>query len=291
MLKTSNLKKIFANDPEMLRILEGRENERVSLSFLKGEDGKTPKKGVDYFTDGELAEVIKAATPVRGKDYFTKEDIDDIRRNVARPRKGVDYFTPSEVKKFIELATPVKGKHYFDGMPGKPGKHGRSIRGKDGSPDLPEEIAQKLNTLTAAVNAEAIKGIKEMIEEFFAEVKKKRLISRQDIAGMPLDMSDQRWHGGGLSTVSHDATLTGDGTPSSPLSVVGAASFSILAATGTIDDSNLDFTFASLPIVLVINGGVYQQTGGAITWSWNAGLLTATLSSPVGSGGSIFGLA
>lgn len=64
----------------------------------------------------------------------------------------------------------------------------------------------------------------------------------------------------------------------------------ILAATGTIDDSNVDFTFASLPSVLIINGATYQQTGGAITWSWTAGTLTATLSSPVGSGGSIFGL-
>ena len=66
---------------------------------------------------------------------------------------------------------------------------------------------------------------------------------------------------------------------------------SILAATGTIDDSNTAFTFPSLPTVLVINGALYQQTGGAITWTWNAGTLTATLSAPVGTGGSIFGIA
>lgn len=63
---------------------------------------------------------------------------------------------------------------------------------------------------------------------------------------------------------------------------------SILAATGTIDDSNATFTFTSEPSLLVINGGIYQQTGGAITWSYSAG--TATLSVAVGTGGSIFGI-
>lgn len=64
----------------------------------------------------------------------------------------------------------------------------------------------------------------------------------------------------------------------------------ILTATGTIDDSNTSFTFIRQPTLLVINGGVYQQTGGAITWTWTQGTLTATISSAVGTGGSIFGL-
>lgn len=43
------------------------------------------------------------------------------------------------------------------------------------------------------------------------------------------DMTDMRWHGGGLSSVAHDATLTGNGTTDSPLSVVGGG-------TGTVTD-------------------------------------------------------
>lgn len=74
-------------------------------------------------------------------------------------------------------------------------------------------------------------------------------------------------------------------------SVGGSGSaLSILTATGTVNDSNMAFTFASQPTVLVINGGVYKTTGGVITWTWDSGTLTATLSSPVGTGGSIFGL-
>lgn len=66
-------------------------------------------------------------------------------------------------------------------------------------------------------------------------------------------------------------------------------SYSILTAAGTIDDSNTAFVFTKLPTELVINGASYIQTGGAITWTWNAGTLTATLSSSVGTGGSIYG--
>jgi hypothetical protein len=61
-----------------------------------------------------------------------------------------------------------------------------------------------------------------------------------------------------------------------------------ITITGTINDSNMAFTAPEEPTLLVINGGVYQQTGGAITWSYSLGNIT--ISSPVGDGGSIFGL-
>ena len=61
-----------------------------------------------------------------------------------------------------------------------------------------------------------------------------------------------------------------------------------ITITGTIDDSNMAFTAPEEPTLLVINGGVYQQTGGAITWTYLTGNIT--ISSPVGLGGSIFGL-
>ena len=67
-----------------------------------------------------------------------------------------------------------------------------------------------------------------------------------------------------------------------------STALSILTATGTINDTNLAFTFTSQPTVLIINGAVYQQTGGAITWTWSDP--TATLSVAVGTGGSIFGI-
>ena len=76
---------------------EGSEEEW--LESLNGEDGYTPKKGVDYF-DGK-----DGYTPVKGKDYFDGKD-------GYSPKKGVDYFDGQDGY------TPQKGKDYFDGKDG-----------------------------------------------------------------------------------------------------------------------------------------------------------------------------
>lgn len=60
------------------------------MTNLEGPPGKTPEKGVDYFTDSEVAEFLNKATPRKGKDYFTPEDIAEFRKMVT-PQKGVDY--------------------------------------------------------------------------------------------------------------------------------------------------------------------------------------------------------
>lgn len=62
----------------------------------------------------------------------------------------------------------------------------------------------------------------------------------------------------------------------------------IITITGTVDDSNVTFTATTQPTLLNINGAFYQNTGGAITWTYVAG--TITLSIPVGTGGQIYGL-
>lgn len=72
------------------------------------------------------------------------------------------------------------------------------------------------------------------------------------------------------------------------VSSTGGSGVTVLTVTGTINDLNVTFTTTSLPTLLAINGGFYQQSGGSITWSYLAG--TITLSSPVGTGGSIFGV-
>ena len=61
-----------------------------------------------------------------------------------------------------------------------------------------------------------------------------------------------------------------------------------LAATGAINDSNQNFTFTQPPLLLNINGLLYRQNGGAITWTISG--LTVTTSVPVGVNGSIFGI-
>lgn len=81
---------------------------------LKGEDGYTPVKGVDYF-DGEDGQ--DGYTPVKGVDYFDGANGQDG----YTPIKGVDYFDGEDGQDGQDGYTPVKGVDYFDGAKGDTG--------------------------------------------------------------------------------------------------------------------------------------------------------------------------
>lgn len=61
--------------------------------------------------------------------------------------------------------------------------------------------------------------------------------------------------------------------------------YSILAASGTVDGTNLTFTFAGKPAMVNVNGAFYQEGHG---WTYTAS--NVVLDNPVGTGGHIFGL-
>lgn len=84
----------------------------LRMEVAKGDKGDTPVKGVDYFTDREIEQIvaevvrridkIRAIKPVKGVDYFTKAEIDAFAGQIARkvkraatPVYGVDYLTES----------------------------------------------------------------------------------------------------------------------------------------------------------------------------------------------------
>jgi hypothetical protein len=46
-------------------------NQELQLRPKKGEDGKTPRKGEDYFTAKEIEFFLRAVTPKKGITYFT----------------------------------------------------------------------------------------------------------------------------------------------------------------------------------------------------------------------------
>jgi len=148
----------------------------ASIEKIKGEKGDTPVKGKDYYTKEEeetLKKEIKEGlkeevTPIKGEDYFTDEEITSFKEDI-RPIKGEDYFTDEEITDFKQSVTPVKGidyndgedgytpvkgKDYFDGLPADPKEVAKeikkdkallkSLKGKDGSPDTPEQVKSKL---------------------------------------------------------------------------------------------------------------------------------------------------
>lgn len=206
-----------------------------------GDDGYTPVKGVDY---------------VDGQDYvLTDQDKKDIASEINVPivekiiekTTEIVHETPvvKEITKNIEnQETPEETRDKL-----------RSLRGDSrlGVGDLKDYIPVVLNNIVSDVILELKKG-------------KNRLEAR-DILNLPqkFNMSDQRWHGGGLSTVIHDSTLTGDGTTSSPLHAVGGA--------GTPGGSDTDIQFN--------DGGTF---GGDANFTWDKTLQQEVI---IGTGSDI----
>lgn len=108
---------------------------------LKSVRGKQGEQGIPGVR-GERGE--SGYTPLKGKDYFDG-------KNGLDGRNGVDG------------RTPVKGVDYFDGEKGKDGANG--------SPDTPEEVRDKLESLVGdeRLDKDAIKGLKDMILELVAK--------------------------------------------------------------------------------------------------------------------------
>ena len=65
----------------------------------------------------------------------------------------------------------------------------------------------------------------------------------------------------------------------------GSGSFSVLAVTGTVDDSNVNFTTATAAVIVVVNGASYRDGHGCTISGTNI-----TLDNPVGTGGDIYAI-
>jgi len=196
-------KKLALEFPELASVLLGDSQKELldsifeKVRFLKGEKGDTP-------TDEELIALIRPLIPepIEGHTPTDEELIDLIRPLIPEPSKAP---TKKDLIPLIKSLIP-------DPVEGEPGKDGTEIKA--------EQIAEKLNTLKEAIDASVIKG--GVTKKEFDEHGKEILAGMAKVDGR-IKLIDQRWHGGGgggVSTVSHDGTLTGTGTPSSPLSVV-----------------------------------------------------------------------
>lgn len=87
---------------------------------------------------------------------------------------------------------------------------------------------------------------------------------------------------------ANDGTLVAlQGDPNTGRLLVQGASFlsQLLTATGTVNGVNTAFTFTEEPNFIVSDGSWYQATDntGATNWTWNSGLLQATMTVPPSS--------
>lgn len=293
------LRSAFADDPEVIRALENRERNNL---LRKSHDNPPPTLPAELLAKiqvmkGDTGEAGK--TPKKGEDFWTPEDIDQLSQTI-KPKKGEDYFTPEEIKSFLQLTKgkdgrdgrngrdgfiPIKGQHYNDGKDGKPGKSiigPRGPRGKDVTDIEPQKLVDVLNGQKGKLNFEIIKDF-PTVETIVSEIKKKKMIEMKDVKNMPLNMNDMRWHGGGLTKVSHDDTLSGDGTVANPLVVVTSAVSVWQKETpvGLINGANKIYTLSHISLAnsmnLVVNGQIYTE---GVDYSISGTTLTMVVALP-----------
>jgi len=160
--------------------------------------------------------------------------------------------------------------------------------------ELLGEIGEKLE-----ISVDNIKDIDELVDRVVSEIK--------DDVRVEISRSKQSYHGGGFSNIANDSGTVSTGLDTLKFSGAGVSSvtqtgrtvtvniasggFTILTTADTIDDSNTTFVFTGTPTAVVINGQMFNAgatIGGVVVWT-NVGA-TVTLSNPVGSGGSLWGI-
>jgi hypothetical protein len=210
------------------------------------------------FVKGEKGD--KGDMPVKGKDYLTDTEINQL------------------ISRILKQSTPIKGVHYNDGKKGD--AYILTLKDK-------KEIASQIDVPVVDKVVERTEIIKEVsknltVEDIKGAVSKKELDieNKKILDGMVkidgrIKAVDMRWHGGGLSKVSTDTTLTGNGTSSSPLSVVGGGSFSGLQEKSltTPNGSTQTFAFTHTPKMIFWGGALqflntdYTVSGTSITFT------------------------
>lgn len=256
-MKKKSLKSIFADDPEILALIEAKkyEDQAPALeelrAFFKGDRGARGDKG-DPGKDGY--------TPEKFKDYFTEEEITWMMENM-------------ENMVYARITTELKKE--LQGKDGRDGKDGDSV-------DVDALLSVLLKKLPKPreINEEALQKkvltllISKIptVDDFITEIKKKRLLHIRDINGARLDnpdkkasggfnMNDQRWHGAG-GTTSGGANVTTQ---------------YLLTATQDGDDVEIDLTqltnYATLDQILVVYRNNIPQTD-SINFSVSGSTLT-----------------
>lgn len=163
---------------------------------------------------------------------------------------------------------------------------------KNDLPKMSTGIRDALETLYGEerLDISAIRGWDKTIEDIKSSGKEVRLVGGTN--GIQLYVG-----GAKKGNVKYVNLIAGSGMSINYNSANGrnditfnasSSGLSVLTVTGTIDDSNLTFSCASTPLLVIINGISYNGSTGSITWTYVG--TTLTLSAPIGTGGDIYAI-
>lgn len=206
-----------------------------------------------------------------------------------------------EIERTKEIQKGDKGERGlvgFQGIRGEKGEKGekgdkgeRGERGIDGkTPNLDtQNIARSVLAMLPFINTEKEEmdiDEKKLLEKLDKKLNIKHIDGlEQTLSALKHQTERGYLHGGGVPSLT-----AGSGVVLTPKSdggfvVTSTSGTPFEPTSGTIDNSNVTFTFVTKPTLINVNGTFYREGKG---WSWLAG--TATLDNPVGTGGDIFAI-
>lgn len=195
-------------------------------------------------TVSNLPEVQKVEIMNLPKDKDDKEQLKLLRQIAEELKKKEQYAYD------IEIDAALKEQ-----LKGEKGDMGVGLPGKNGSPDTPEEIVKKLNTLEEKVELKAIKGAKKLVAEI------------DNLRNAP------RGVGFGVSKIIAGAGVSispSDGRGDVTLNVTGGISntFETVSANLSAYDATLNYNGSGDITSIVYSNGVtktFNYTGADIT--------------------------
>lgn len=172
------------------------------------------------------------------------------------------------VKEQVKKVKTIKGDKGEPGTRGEPGMDG--IDGIDGSPDSGKDIAGKLNKLEDVLDPKIIKGSSEYVNKTDLN---KTISTLENQTRFLIQANQNNSNSGGLTSVTTDSTMTGNGTTASPLSVVAtsasdvavtvrAATTAALAGTWTYNNGT---SGVGATLTRTTNGALPNQDGVSLS--------------------------
>ena len=200
------------------------------------------REEVEHFK-GEIMEELRRIM----NDKIGEEGITTLKGERGyTPQREIDYFTSEEIKGIKDELRPIKGKDYFDGIDGMPGKN-------PSKKELAFLLGLEIKKLKLPKNFK----VEEMADAIARSLEKLQGNNRLDYQALK--------NKPGIPAYTQKK-FAGRG---------GGGGINELIATGTINGSNVTFTFVQEPSYIVSDGLQYKKNAG---WTWS--YPTATLSIP-----------